>query len=76
MGLGTRCYVKKDLNLQIHQHKAFLSDDQFLGSVHKSFLNQTTPHLRNKWSFLNQELSVSTYRKLRKTVFLEMKSNI
>ena len=28
----------KDLNLQIHLHEAFFSDDQFLNSVHKIFL--------------------------------------
>ena len=33
---------KKDLTLQIYLPKAFFSDDQFLESVHKSFLNQTT----------------------------------
>ena len=50
---------KKDLNLQIHLHKTFFSDDQFLESVHKSFLNQTTLDLRKeKWSFLNREFTV------------------
>ena len=39
---------KKDLNLQIHLHKAFFSDDRFLDSVHKSFLNQTTLDLRKE----------------------------
>ena len=33
---------KKDLKLQIHLHKEFFSDNQFLDSLHKSFLNQTT----------------------------------
>ena len=34
---------KKDLNLQIHLQKTiFLSNDRFLESVHKQFLNQTT----------------------------------
>ena len=47
-------WFKKDLNLQIH--KTFFSDDQFLESVHKSFLNQTTLDL--KWDFLNRELTV------------------
>ena len=50
---------KKDLKLQIHLHKTFFSDDQFLGSLHKSFLNQTTLDLRKeKWNFLNRELTV------------------
>ena len=50
---------KKDINLQIHLHKAFFLDDQFLESVHKSFLNQTTLDLRKeKWAFLNQEFTV------------------
>ena len=50
---------KKDLNLQIHLHKTFFSDDQFLESVHKSFLNQTTLDLRKEtWGFLNRELTV------------------
>ena len=50
---------KKDLNLQIHLHKAFFSDDRFLDSYHKSFLNQTTLDLRKeKWSFLNREFTV------------------
>jgi hypothetical protein len=50
---------KKDLNLQIHLHKAFLSDNRFLDSYHKSFLNQTTLDLRKeKWSFLNREFTV------------------
>ena len=50
---------KKDLKLQIHLHKAFFSDDQFLDSLHKSFLNQTTLNLRKKkWTFLNREFTV------------------
>ena len=51
--------LKKDLNLQIHLQKTFFSDDQFLESVHKSFLCQTTLDLRKEnWSFLNRELTV------------------
>ena len=50
---------KKDLKLQIHLHKAFFSDDRFLDSLHKSFLNQTTLDLRKeKWTFLNREFTV------------------
>jgi hypothetical protein len=50
---------KKDLNLQIHLHKAFFSDNRFLDSVHKSFLNQTTLDSRKKKrSFLNREFTV------------------
>ena len=50
---------KKHLNLQIHLHKTFFVDDQFLESVHKSFLNQTTLDLRKeKWVFLNRELTL------------------
>ena len=37
---------KKDLNLQIHLHKAFFWYNRFLNLVHKSFLNQTTLDLR------------------------------
>ena len=49
----------KDLKLQIHLHKAFFSDDRFLDSLHKSFLNQTTLDLRKeKWTFLNREFTV------------------
>ena len=56
---------KKDLKLQIHLHKAFFSDDQFLDSLHKSFLNQTTLDLRKeKWTFLNQEFTVSKFKKI------------
>ena len=36
---------KKDLKLQIHLH---FSDGQFLDSLHKSFSNQTTVHLRKE----------------------------
>jgi hypothetical protein len=50
---------KKDLKLQIHLHKAFFSDDRFLDSLHKCFLNQTTLNLRKeKWTFLNREFTV------------------
>ena len=50
---------KKDLNLQIHLHKAFFSDDLFSDSVHKSFLNQATLDLRKKkWGFLNRDVPV------------------
>ena len=50
---------KKDLKLEIHLHKAFFSDNRFLDSLHKSFLNQTTLDLRKeKWTFLNREFTV------------------
>ena len=50
---------KKDLNLQIQLHKPFFSADRFLDPVHKSFLNQTTLDVRKeKWSFLNRDLTV------------------
>ena len=50
---------KKDLKLQIHLHKAFFSDDRFLDSPDKSFLNQTTLNLRKeKRTFLNREFTV------------------
>ena len=50
---------KKDLKLQIDLHEAFFSDDWFLESLHKSFLNQTTLDLRKeKWTFLNREFTV------------------
>ena len=54
---------KKDIKLQIHLHKAFFSDDRFLDSLHKSFLNQTTLDLRKeKWTFLNREFTVIKQR--------------
>ena len=57
---------KKDLNLQIHLHKAFFSTDQLLDSVHKSFLNQTTLNLRKeKWSFLNREFTEQHLQQLQ-----------
>ena len=50
---------KKDLKLEIHLHKAFFSGNQFLDSLHKSFLNQTSLDLRKKkWTFLNQDFTV------------------
>ena len=33
---------RKDLNLQIQLHEAFFSNDKFLDSIHKSFINQAT----------------------------------
>ena len=39
---------KKDLKLQIRIHKAFFSDNRFLESLHKPFLNQTTLDLRKE----------------------------
>ena len=65
-------WFKKDLNLQIHIHKAFLSDNQLLESVkvvwthtqvifesvYKSFLNQTTLYLRKeKMKFLKSRVA-------------------
>ena len=50
---------KKDLNLQIHQHKNFWWDDRFSDSVHKFLLNQTTLDLRKKkLVFLNRDSPV------------------
>ena len=47
--------------MQIHLHEAFFSDDQFLDSLHKSFLNQTILDLRKEeWTFLNREFTVFT----------------
>ena len=41
-------------------HKAFFSDDRFLDSLHKYFLNQTTLDLKKeKWTFLSREFTVS-----------------
>ena len=52
---------KKDLNLQIYLHKNVFSKDQFLESVHKSYLCQTTLDLRKeKWGFL--KLTVIYYK--------------
>ena len=39
---------KKDLKLQIHLHKTFFSDNRFLDSLHKSFLNQTSLDLKER----------------------------
>ena len=40
-------------------YKAFFSDDRFLDSLYKSFLNQTTLDLRKeKWTSLNREFTV------------------
>ena len=48
------------------KHKAFFSDDRFLDSLHKSFLNQTTIDLRKeKWTFLNREFTVLHRTKVR-----------
>ena len=50
--------VNSRFKKQIHLHKVFFSDDRFLDSLHKSFLNQTTLDLRKeKWTFLNQEFT-------------------
>ena len=39
-------------------HEVFLSDDRYLGLLHKSFLNQTTLDLRKEMlTFLNQEFA-------------------
>ena len=68
IGLGAKNFInsitvnsrfKKDLNLQIHLHKAFFSDNRILDSYHKSFLNQTTLDLRKEeGTFLNREFTV------------------
>ena len=53
---------KKDLKLQIHLQRPFFSDDRFLDSLHKSFLNQTTLDLiKEKWTFINREFTVSLF---------------
>ena len=50
---------KKDPKLQIYLPKAFISDNRFLDSLYKSFLDQTTLDLRKeKWIFLNREFTV------------------
>ena len=55
-------WFKKDLNLQIHLHQHFFSDNRFLDSFHKYFFDQTTLKLRKeKWSFLNQEFTVYVF---------------
>ena len=68
---------KKDLNLQIHLHKAFFSDDRFLDSYHKSFLNQTTLDLRKeKWSFLNREFTVLIYAQVHTSTEFQLFDSI
>ena len=60
---------KKDLKLQIHLHKAFFSDDWFLDSLHKSFLNQTTLNFRKeKWTFLNRNFTVMKMNKFHQNL--------
>ena len=55
--------------MQIHLHKAFFSDDRFLDSLHKSFLNQTTLDLRKeKWTFLNRRFTV-VQKKNQKAIY-------
>ena len=50
---------KIDLKMQIHLHKAFFLDNQFLDLLPRYFFNQTTLDLRKeKWTFLNQEFNV------------------
>ena len=57
---------KKDIKLQIHLNKAFFLENQFLDSVHESFLNQATLDLRKeKCSFLNREFTVLSRRGLK-----------
>ena len=53
---------KKVLKLQIHLHEAFFSDERFLDSLHKSFLNQTTLDLRKeKMDFLKPRVYCTTF---------------
>ena len=50
---------KKDLKMRIHLQEAFFSDDRFLDSLHKYFINQTTLDLRQKnRTLLNREFTV------------------
>ena len=50
-------WSKTDIKLQIHLNKAFFSDDRFLDSLHKSFLNQTTLALKKgKIDFLKSRV--------------------
>ena len=50
---------KKDFKLQITYIRPFFSDDQFLDSLHKSFLNQATLDLRKKKNtFLDRDFTV------------------
>jgi hypothetical protein len=54
--------VNSQIKLQIHLYKAFFSDDWYLYSLHKYFLNQTTLDLRKeKWTFLNREVTVLNF---------------
>ena len=52
--------LKKDQNLQTHQNKTFFSDDHFLESVHKSFLNQTTWFKKGEMGFLKSRVDCIT----------------
>ena len=52
---GKKQYLQWTLDLRkistcIHQHKAFISDDLFLDSIHKSFWYQTTFEMKNEAS--------------------------
>ena len=50
--------VQKTLDLR-NISSCIFSDDCFLDSLHKSFLNQTSLDLRKKkWTFLNQDFTV------------------
>ena len=70
--LGTvKSWFKKDIKLQIHIHKAFFSEDWFLDSLHKSFLNQATLNSRKeKWTFLNREFTVQNFKKLNNQKYI------
>ena len=58
--------------LQIYVQKTFFPDDQFLDSLHKSFLNQATLNLRKeKRTFLNREFTVILYLVLVEIVLVE-----
>jgi hypothetical protein len=48
---------KKDLKLQIHLHKTFFSDDRFIDSLHKYFLNQINSRFKKgKMDFLKSRV--------------------
>jgi hypothetical protein len=52
-------WFKKDLKLQIHLNKIFFSDNQFLDSLHQSFLNHSWFE-KGKIVFLNSRFTEQT----------------
>ena len=67
---------KKDLNVTSPTYiRHFYSDNWFLDSLHKFFLNQTSLDLRKqKWTFLNREFAV--FVKKFRSIYFKIKCRI